>query len=285
MNNKKYLILFICTIIIICIVFASIMIFTNINNDENKVKNKVDEEMSYIEIKLIGMINSLNNIPFSDGILLEQTTVKSSNDDSKSESEDSKNSENTESENYTKYNVESQNILIGLNKDINWNYIKNSIEELYDSWTTIMIDLHSINVQNEDILKFSNQLDNLILNIQKEDKRLVLTNLSTLYSYIPIYISQYSDDNTKINISYTKSNIINSYVLVEDSNWDEMQAQIMKAQEYFGLIINSINIDNNQSIVNKTYILLNEMKNVISLQDKTLYYLKYKNLMENAMSI
>lgn len=298
--NKKYLILFLCTIIFIAIIFTCVMVFSNSNSDSTK--NKVIEEIDYIEIKLIGMLNSLNNIPFSDSILLEKNNIKGQNNEQASESEDSSSSNsdssnntgsssnnsqssNTESKNYTSYNVETQNILVGLSDKIDWNYIKNAVEELYTTWPTIMIDFHSLNVKNEDILTFSNNLDTLILNIQKEDKKATLNSLSTLYSYLPIYISQISDNSEKINILYTKSYIIKSYVLLEDNNWNEMQAQITKAQEYFGLIINSVNTNKSESEINKTYILLNEIKNAIALQDKTLYYLKYKNLMENAMSI
>ena len=305
MNNKKYLILFIGTILFLAIISICIAVFSNSKKD-NATK-KIEEEISYLEMKLIGMLNALNNIPMSSSVMLEQSSVKSnqnneqggntqdslggsseksSSDNNSSDSSTGKsNNQNKESESYNKYSIENENILIETNDKIDWNYMKNTAEKLYTSWTSIMIDLHSINIKNEDVLDFSDNLNTLILNIENENKLLTLNNLAVLYAYIPVYMSQYSENKDRINIAYVKSYIINSYILTEEDKWDEMQTQIDNAQQYFGTVMNSINKDKMQNSVNKTYILLNEMKNVISLKDKKLYFIKYKNLMENIMTI
>lgn len=298
--NKKYFIFFICFIIFLTVVFASIKIFTK--TDKEGIKDKLEEEMGYIDTKLLGMLNSLNNISFSNSVLLEQNTKKGQSNSSSSEnSKDSQNSQsggsdsssgssdsssgNSESQNYTKYKVQSQNILINSETKIDWDYLKATVQVLYTSWPIIMIDLHSANIKNENILTFSNTLDTLIINIENEDKVSTLSSLATLYSFIPIYKEQYSSDTDKINIAYTKSCIVNSYVLLEVDKWEDIQTQISKAGEYFGLIINSVNEARNQTYVSKTYVLINEMNNVVNMKDKKLFYLKYINLMENAMNI
>ena len=313
--NKKYFIFFISSIIFLAVIITSIVIFAGSGNDNTK--NKINEELSFLETKLLGMINSLNNIPFSNSVLLEQNSIKGQASSKGEQSSQAKGSESSQlsggeenssdseegsaggstgslsgnsggsskNEDYTKYNVKTQNILTNDSTEIDWNYIKNTVQVIYTSWPSIMIDLHSTNVKNEDILSFSNTLDVLIVNVQNEDKKQVLNSLAILYSFIPIYKEQYSEDNDEINISYTKAHIINSYVLLEEDKWDEIQAQITKASEYFGLIINSINEKRNQSSISKTYVLINEMNNVIKLKDKKLFYMKYKNLMESAMNI
>lgn len=304
MNNKKYLILFISTIVFLAIISICIVVFSNSKKDNTT--QKIEEEISYLETKLIGMLNALNNIPISSSVMLEQSSVKSnqnneqggntqgssggsseksSSDNSSDSSSGKSNNQNEESESYNKYSIKNENILIETNDKIDWNYMKNTAEKLYTSWTSIMIDLHSVNIKNEDILGFSDNLNTLILNIENENKLLTLNNLAVLYAYIPVYMSQYSENKDRINIAYTKSYIINSYILTEEDKWDEMQTQIDNAQKYFGTVMNSINKDKMQNSVNKTYILLNEMKNVISLKDKKLYFIKYKNLMENIMTI
>ncbi len=306
MKNKKYLILLICVVIILAIVFGAVMVFSNSGDDTTK--DKIKEEIYYIETKLLGMTNALNNIPFSNSVLLEQNTIKgqeksnnssSSGSSSQGSEEKSQGGESSSSSggdssgssesggdtDYTKYNVQSKNILNIKENEIDWNYIKNTAELLHTSWTTIMIDLHSLNIKNDDILSFSNNLDALILNIEREDKRATLNSLASLYAIIPIYINQYSNDNYEENLEYTKAHIINSYVLLEDDKWEDMQKEVTKAQEYFNLVINSVNTKSSQIFTNKTYILLNEMKNAINLKDKKLYYMKYKNLMENALNI
>ena len=304
--KRKYLILFICSVIFLTILTVTIAIFSNTNKNDLKEKN--EQEISYIEMKLIGMINALNNVSFSNSVLLEQNTVKGQSNENKQEgqqnnSQDQNNSgqgqnsqneqqssENNSSEDntsteYTKYNIENKNILIQDNQQIDWDYIKNTVEILYSTWPTVMIDLHSSNVKNEDVLNFSRTLDELVVNIEKEDKRATLINLATLYGFLPVYLEQFSDDSDKINIAYTKSCVINSYMLIEDDNWAEMQAQIAKASEYFSNVINSVKEDRQKSSISKTYIAINEMNNIINLKDRKLFYLKYINLMESAMSI
>ena len=308
MKNKKYLILLICVVIILAIVFGAVMVFSNSGDDTTK--DKIKEEIYYIETKLLGMLNSLNNIPFSNSVLLEQNTIKgqeksnngssgsssqgseeksqggeSSSSSGSSGGESSGSSESGGDTDYTKYNVQSKNILNIKENEIDWNYIKNTAELLHTSWTTIMIDLHSLNIKNDDILSFSNNLDALILNIEREDKRATLNSLASLYAIIPIYINQYSNDNYEENLEYTKAHIINSYVLLEDDKWEDMQKEVTKAQEYFNLVINSVNTKSSQIFTNKTYILLNEMKNAINLKDKKLFYMIYKILLENIMNV
>jgi len=303
--KKRYFIFFLCTIIFLTVVFATIIVFSN-TKDNNNEKDKIEEELSYIETKLLGMLNALNSIPFSNSILLEQNTIKgqssmqnseessvnqsesqggSSGNSSSGGGENTGSSQNSQSEEYTKYSVSIENILMETEEQIDWNYMKDTVEILYTSWPIIMIDMHSINIKNDDILAFSNELDILIVNIQKEDKRAVANSLAILYSYLPLYESQFLGKNEKINIYYTKSHIINSYVLLEDDKWDDMQNEINKAQEFFSLIINSINEEKNKSAISKSYVLLNEMNNAIKIKDKKLYYLKYKNVMEALMNV
>lgn len=305
--NKRYFIFFISSVTFLAVIITSIVIFAGSGNDNTK--NKIEEELKFLDTKLLGMLNSLNNIPFSNSVLLEQNSIKGqsnsnagqgleqSSDNSQSSKEQSGSSggssgsssggesEGSKNEDYTKYNVKTQNILTNDNTQIDWNYIKSTVQIIYTSWPSIMLDLHSVNVKNEDILAFSNNLDVLIINIQNEDKKQVLNSLAVLYSFIPAYKEQYLEDNDEINISYTKSHIINSYVLVEEDKWDDIQTEITKASEYFGLIINTINESRNQSSVSKTYVLINEMNNIIKLKDKKLFYMKYKNLMESAIKI
>jgi len=301
--KKRYFIFFLCIIIFLVIISICVMVFSNTNDD--KVNDKLQEEISYIETKLLGMLNALNNIPFSNSILLEQNSIKgqsnsnndSSSQDSASESGNfggqSSGSDNSSSDSgneskatdYTKYNVENQNILINEDQEIDWDYMKNTVEVLYSSWPTIMIDLHSMNIKNEDILTFSSNLDALIINIENEDKKSTLNTLAILYSYLPIYIQQFSKDTDQVNIAYTKSCVVNAYVLLEEDKWEDMELQIAKAEEYFNLIINSVKEDRKQNNISKTYVLVNEMNNAIKLKEKNLFYLKYRNLMESAMNI
>ena len=153
--------------------------------------------------------------------------------------------------------------------------------------SSIIVDLHSVNVNNEDILSFSTQLDDLIIDAQNEDKVNSAAMMANLYSYIPKYTEHYTDDTTNINISYAKSNVIDSYALIEQNDWNSAKQKITTAQEYVTNMINNANEKTveNQKRLSKVYVLLGEFNNCIDKQDKSLYYIKYKSLMENIESV
>ena len=60
-----------------------------------------------------------------------------------------------------------------------------------------------------------------------------------------------------------------------------MDSDVSKAIETYSTLLTSSEIDENkQSNVNKGYVMLNELKSSISMQDKSVFLIKYKNLLE-----
>jgi hypothetical protein len=281
--NKKYLIWFVSFIIFATILFVGVKIYSK--SSEATIEDKIDEEINYLQTQLLSMLNSINNLSSTNILIEEKTTTNSESQNSENSSETSKSSSNSKSSNQeeiSKYTVSQNNILTNLDTNTNWDYMKNTVENLYSTWTSIMIDLNSANIKNEDILNFSNNLDILIVNIENENKQQTLNTLAILYGFIPKYIEQYANDTEKINIAYTKLYVINSYAMIEENRWADMNSQINKAKEYYDFIINSINDEQyKQNKISKIYVLLNEITNAINLKDKKLYYIKYVNLMEN----
>ena len=101
---------------------------------------------------------------------------------------------------------------------------------------------------------------------------------------MPNYRNQFSKDSQAINIDYCKSFILNSYVLVEQNNWQEIKSQMTSAMNYFSRVMESISENTqNQNRISKTYILLNELNNSIELQDRELFYIKYRNVMQELL--
>ena len=143
-----------------------------------------------------------------------------------------------------------------------------------------------VNVNNDDILNFSNILNQTIVNIKQENKVNTMLDLANLYGYIPNYLKQFSNDEEKISIEYIKSNILNSYALVEQERWDEVKEQVFNSVENITNIMNSINTEQfSQYQINRIYVMLNELYSSIDLKDKQLYYIKYRNVMEELMNI
>lgn len=295
---------FVNFILLFFILFSFLFVLTGCSSKEENLTAKTEEEIKYLEEKIIAMMNGLNQINFSNSVLVEKKTENrnetssnqsdsgASSDTSKqggdsSSSESSNNSENTKSSSSketTKYEVKNDAILTKNSNTIDWDYIKSDTESIHSTWATLTIDLHSLNVNNQDILSFSDVLDQVTLDAKKEDKVATLNNLASLYAFLPNYRKQISNNNEEINIDYTKACVLNTYALSEQDKWDEMKTQSTSAIQYFTNIMNSVN-GNNQNKISKVYVLLNELNNSINLRDKDLYKIKYRNAMEELVNL
>jgi len=309
---KKQIIMnfFIVFCILVCFIFA----LTGCSSDDANLQAKTEKEIEHLQEKVIAIMNSLNQITLSNSMLIEEKTQGDSQDSQKSEnkqesssgesegkeekegesnksSDDSSSSGSNESNNSNasseekKYEVKNDSILANKNSSIDWESIKSSVETIHSEWATLTIDLHALNVNNEDILNFSDVLDQVTISTKQEDKTTTLNNLASLYAYFPNYIKQILDDTEKINLNYTKACILNSYALVEQEKWEEMKSQVSNAIQYFTNILNGVNENTkNQNRISKIYVMLNELNNSIDIKDKDLYMIKYKNVMEELVN-
>ena len=314
----KKIILTIIIIAIIIVISAFVYVMAT-QNEEKGLSNKSEEQIAYLENKVIMMMNHLNQIRFSNSVVVQQNIdnkeSSKQNQESSGSSESSSssgseqggesggssqqgesssqggssqksgNSENkeqtTSSEDNIQFAVKNNSILTNDKSEIDWDYIKTNTEIIYSTWPSMIVDLHELNVKNEDILNFSSTLDQVTLSAKQEDKTVMLNNLASLYALLPNYRSQISKDMQEINIDYTKSCVLNAYAFVEQDKWDEVKKQIQNAISYFSNIMNSINSnEQKQSQISKIYVSLNELNNTIDKKDKELFYIKYRNSME-----
>ena len=287
---------------IIKLLFVGIMIFavcfslTGCSDDkEDDINKKVSEEIKFLDSKIIGMLNSLNNISMNNYTVQTETvpstsSSSSNNSSQQSSSGDGSSNGNSDGGNSTEQSSGNnqtsnsykmtQNSILTDSKDVNWNNMKTEIENLYDYWSPIVLDLYKLNVPNSDILNFSSDLNTTIGYIKAEDKANSLTSLAKLYSYLPKYADSYSNDEKFKNTLHTKSNVLNAYSVIEQDKWDEVNTNLAKAEEYYMKMVDSINEMPNQYNINKGYILIKEFQNSIGSNDKDLLYIKYKNTIQ-----
>ena len=178
--------------------------------------------------------------------------------------------------------MEPNSTLTSNSNNVDWERIKYEIENLNESWSVILLDLYSLNVNNDDVIAFSSTLDNAIISIKNENKEDSLTNVAKLYSYIPTYEKAISAENNIQNIKQAKSFLINAYSFVQQGNWNEIQRNMTECEKTFKNVVNDIEFaKKNEYKINKTYVLIKELQNSLDLQDKEVFYMKYKNLLES----
>ena len=301
---KKFLFFFLILVIII----LSFFLYNSISN-ENKDdgKEKALSEIEYLENKLELLFNKLNNIENNNYSLSVKKIEESSSSQSGSEnnnensgessgsSEEQSNSSNSEEEsgnssnsssdskgndgNNEEYNLEQSGILTNNNNNIDWKSIKLEVESLYSEVATITLDLYSLGISREDALGFNQELDNLTISVKEENKENTLSNLSKLYDYIPKYLKSVTNDEIFIGKIDTKNNLFKAYSILDSKNWQEIGNNVTNTINSFSNSLLNKETDK-QYIINKIYIMLNELQSAVNKQDDSIFLIKYKNILE-----
>lgn len=296
------------------IIVLGFVIYSISASDVNQnIKEKVRTEIEYFESKILYMFNSLNNIEFQNYKIsveeISEKTKKSSensssagNGDDKSgggssensssegggessgsnkEGSESSENEQNSAEKTQKFSLNAKGVL-NSEKEINWDYIKQEAETLHNSICTMTLDLYKIGLNNNDILNFSKEYDNLLLALKSENREDSFKELVAIYSYFPKFIKKCDVDiQTKVLYS-TKYSIFKAYSLLDGEKWDEITGYLQEASNKFEKLLTDENTQNkNQFVINKSYILINELQNSANLKDKQLFLIKYRNLLED----
>ena len=164
---------------------------------------------------------------------------------------------------------------------IEWGEIRKDVENIYTIWPTISLDLEGLGITNTDVTEFNNMLDNLAIDVKEKNKESALINLSNLYSLILKYMEVYLDDDFAKKVTITKSFILNAYVFASLEKWDEAYKNINLADEAFLWILQNKHFFKNKELnINRTAILISNLKNSINKYDKQIIFLNYKNLLQ-----
>lgn len=292
-NLKKFSYIFVIlfTIILSIIVYSTI---SKASDSNSNMRDKVLSELQYFESKIIYIFNSLNNIEFENYKMSSEEISEASKESSKTSSSagssegDSSNEKSSSSQNQSsnensstkKYSLNAKGVLTDKD-DINWDYIKNEAELLESSISIMTLDLYEISLNNADILNFNREFDNLLLQIETENKEETLKQLNVLYSYLPKFIKNCDVDERYKIIINTKQNVFTAYSILDSEDWNQISKNIQTASDTFSKLLTDVNIKNkNQSSINRCYILLNGLQNSVETRDKKIFLIKYRNLLE-----
>ena len=178
-------------------------------------------------------------------------------------------------------NVELNSILSNNNDKVDWDLIKSDIETMYSTWTTVLMDLTTLNVNKDNLLKYNDTLGKIVDNLENEDKETALVNLADLYNLLTLYIQDFSDDSNNKSLFVVKSNILYAYAYIETDDWDKVNDYVSKAKTEFANIVNG-QVYNVSKIdkINKAYILINEVEKNSNEKKKSVFYVNYINLIQ-----
>ncbi|MFQ8661114.1 MAG: hypothetical protein ACLTPN_06660 [Clostridia bacterium] len=289
-------------VLITIVVVIGTTIFVKANEDGQKSqREKALTELKYLDSKIEDIFNEMNNITMRNYKVytsnIEPNKKESSNTSSESSSSsDSGNSKsstqttsneqeegnqsNEDEKNLKNYTMQQEGVLTNTNA-IDWNKVKNEIELIYTSIPTITLDLYGLNINQDEILNFNRQYDNLTVLVKNQNKEETLRELAKTYQYIPKFAERVTDDTVYKTVLNTKSNIFLAYSKLDSKNWDEISSDIKNAINVFSqLLTGNVVNTNNQTTINKVYVMLNELQNATNVKDEAVFLIKYKNLLE-----
>lgn len=299
----KYILYFILMIILTLVLTGC----SNQNSDNNQetLKSKVKEEIAYLDNTIISILNIVNNLSY-DNYKVSSKNIQSNQSDNNEQQNQSSAQDGQASESLSQEGGESQSssqnsgnssqtqsimtmekngVLTSRGKDTDWDLLKGILESLYSSWSTIALDMNGLNINSEDILSFNTFLNDATKSVKDENKKDTMNNLLKLYALLPKYSSNATDE-IFTNLLDTKVQVLNAYVLTEDQNWDEINKRLENAINEYGNIINNVEINSkNPAGVSQTYILLKELQRSTSSKDVDIFYINYKNFMQEIQGL
>lgn len=292
--------------LILVIVVLSFTVYATVSKDTDKIeKEKRIAEFEYLESELVDIFNELNNIQMSNyNVSVNNITSQTKKEDegksnsdseknqqggqqsgasgsnSQNENQSSNKSNDSETKQQKEYSLK-RNAILTNNEEINWDDIKNKIEIVYSSIPTITLDLYKYNINQDDILNFNKEFDNLTVIIKQNNKQDSLIQLSKLYDFMPKFAQSIYDDDLRKTIIETKSNILKAYSKLDTDNWNDISNDIKQASNLYSKLLTNPNIDQSKQYdISKIYVMINELQNAVQVQDKQIFLIKYKNIIE-----
>lgn len=173
-------------------------------------------------------------------------------------------------------NIETDEILSDEALDTDWKNIKTDVESIYNTIPTITLDLYKGYSNQNEILSFNKELDNLTVAVENEDAKEATAKLANLHEYLPKYANEFSDDVIYKNFLEIKTNVLKAYAYLDSESWQDVDLYVKKAIEINNQLINNISSEGNENEINKIYIILNELSNAVNLEDEKVFLIKYK---------
>lgn len=274
-NMLKNIIKTLSIIFLVALVIISFSGCSKQKTDEEQLRDKNISEIDYLDNYIMLMLNSINNIDLKQ---YDAKIEKTENLNEILQESEETSSEDT-GNNVVQYRM-VPNTILNANKTINWENLKLEIENLNNTWPSIIVDLYKANVDNKKLTEFSDLINTCIGNIKNENRTETLNSLAKLYEYIPVFLEKIASDKQQIELAKTKVEVIKAYVNIDFANWEELKTSLDRAISNFEPIVNNTNEAEKEYNIRKAYVLLQEFKNAVDTNDKDLLFMKYKNLME-----
>ena len=165
---------------------------------------------------------------------------------------------------------------------IKWQDVNDDAQKINDVLDTIMLDLSEVNISNEELITLRNEINNILIAISNEDEKVFLDKISYVYSLLPTYLEKYEgNDKNKVNIMKLKSLVLSSFSFCNSLEWEDAKSTVISAENKYKEMMDDVDFMKEHSYnLNKIYILLEEFKNAVNLEELELSKQKYISFIE-----
>ena len=267
---KKYIIINILEVIdikkILCLttfIICIIILLSGCKKSEEKpnIDDKISAEIQYLDKEISGFIDiatgkneknyDVQKEKAKTGVSNKNTEDSNSKGNSEEGSEQGSQedfNQNSKSSNQQNQSDEDEVTIMSMKynssnkiEDSQWDELKNSIEKLYTSWTTIENDLNlKDNIQKDNITNLNKNFDNLLLYaINKDEKNFIKESIES-YANITNIADQVEYEKNKLYKLQSKNKIFEAYYNVQENDWISAKNNINLANSYLEKIGNEI---------------------------------------------
>lgn len=273
---------------IICI----IILLSGCKKSEEKpnIDDKISAEIQYLDKEISGFIdiatgkNEKNYDVQKEKAKIgvsnkntEDSNSKGNSEESSEEGSQEDSNQNSKSSNQQNQSDEYEVTIMSMKynssnkiEDSQWDELKNSIEKLYTSWTTIENDLNlKDNIQKDNITNLNKNFDNLLLYaINKDEKNFIKESIES-YANITNIADQVEYEKNKLYKLQSKNKIFEAYYNVQENDWISAKNNVNLANSYLEKI---------ENLKNRVKVSLKNLSNSVDQNDETVFYIKYEDL-------
>lgn len=273
---------------IICI----IILLSGCKKSEEKpnIDDKISAEIQYLDKEISGFIDiatgkneknyDVQKEKAKTGVSnknTEDSNSKGNSEESSEEGSQEDSNQNSKSSNQQNQSDEYEVTIMSMKynssnkiEDSQWDELKNSIEKLYTSWTTIENDLNlKDNIQKDNITNLNKNFDNLLLYaINKDEKNFIKESIES-YANITNIADQVEYEKNKLYKLQSKNKIFEAYYNVQENDWISAKNNINLANSYLEKIGN---------LKKRVKVSLKNLSNSVDQNDETVFYIKYEDL-------
>lgn len=204
--------------------------------------------------------------------------------DKSEEGDDSSNSEKEgESSSGTSNKIYSMQVnnMLGKQVEIDWDELKNKIENLYTTWTVVSLDLQTLGVSSEELNNFSKNMDRIAVAIKNENKEETISGVVDLYGFLPAFLQEYNKDSLERTVIDTKYKLLVCYKYADLENWEELDRSVDELKMSFSNIVNKKEQFSGREVnIRSGEVILNEIFNSVDVRERDIFFIKYKNFIQ-----